>query len=287
MSESEKQEHWKKLLDELGIEEKPEGDEPPDEPAVVAQLPPAEPSKPTTSRVTAPPPRKKNHWQWIAGVLGVAPTEEPTEEPAPAADAVANESEIETAGHMPVDEQPPSVVDQSDEVAVEAAAESGFEATDVDDPLVMTRESFVDEVTSIDDTLDAEEPEQPRAEAVEETKDDSSRGRRRRRRPRRRRSATPSAEDVVEPVAQDDTTPEASTVESESASTADRDQTREPVEVAAEASSAESSEHERAKPESPKHRKIPSWEDAVGVIVEGNLESRKRGSGGGRQRGRR
>ena len=31
----------------------------------------------------------------------------------------------------------------------------------------------------------------------------------------------------------------------------------------------------------PKHRKIPSWSEAIGVIVDGNLSSRSRNHGGG------
>ena len=56
--------------------------------------------------------------------------------------------------------------------------------------------------------------------------------------------------------------------------------------VDTETDSAEAKTDDEAKPAKTKHRSIPTWEEAVGLIIGGNIENRSKRSGGGSSRGR-
>jgi ribonuclease E len=266
----------------------------------------------------------ENHWWSLAGELGIALPEpepkpepepessaepvthafEPTEQPAPTDEFTLGESE--TAGsvdavempttesrdlveeddapeppqddsYMPLFEDPglsletPGVLDAIfDEADAKAAVD------DSEEPI--TSVEIEDEGREVDEEVQQVQPatdtEQERAAEAEEDSEEKPTKRRRRRRRRRppRKDRDESGEAEEKPGAEAETpASEEDAVDSRQGPKEDR--------------SEDEGKTEAAKL---KHRKIPTWEEAIEIVISTNKEARSKSSGGprGRRRGR-
>ena len=335
MSESDPKNHWSALASEIGADVPPEPepqrpetetDENGAEAEPAATMPPARPER---SARRPKPSQPKNHWNAVAGDLGM---EVPDTEPESEAELEAEPAAETPFGSFSVE---PAIVDAKPQQSPpegdpSAAFESLFQPS---------------EETVGDDSGDAGEPEEIHtalfeeeeateasegvSDSTEEAEDEERPRRRRRRRGRRRRRDEKSdeeqtPEEVAETVAIGDDSVEVEVAEviadeatekqSEPAAADDgeeeegkrrrrrrRRKPRRDREQAAEDESEADSAADDAPSEEPdgrkaksarvsedtqaKHRKIPSWDEAIGVVVEANIQAHAK-SGGGR-RGRR
>ena len=274
--------HWNQLADELGVEaEDPEPATPVDS---VSSVSDGSDEVPETGHVV-------EEVTEISQEVSVAP------EPWALPSATADFPDQPIAGPLP-------------DLAGRDAVAPGELSPDTydNDPLVVRHEPFVDEVPTANDIdSEADEDEGPPVED-EVAESDEPRPRRRRRRGGRRRRRDVDRTDTAEvPATSGD-------VEVEPQGTAecdnDADSSGEPDEVVAveeprrrrrrrrrpapsgtDESSTEAEVVESA-PEAPpsdgegrtrsKHKKIPSWSEAIGVIVTTNLNSREKTPSGGR-----
>jgi hypothetical protein len=169
-----------------------------------------------------------------------------------------------------------------------------------------TRESaeLAEEVETADDLFGEEEPVET-AEAVEPAEEEGDRRRRPRRRRRRTRGGERTGERESRPAASKDMedVEEAEQIDASDDLLADEDAEEEEVEAREERSTRERRRRrETAEPQSeddanlgdefddeldgerPAHRKIPTWEEAVGLVISVNMESRAKSPGGRRRR---
>jgi ribonuclease E len=209
---------------------------------------------------------------------------------------------------------PPAEDEERIEVAQEEPVAEEEAETD-QDPLSLDSEPFVDEVAEALDLETDEEIEE--AEATQGQEEAPPRPRRRRRGGRRRRRAdAPDADSTAtEDVEEAEPKEEMEVDREEEAAVADEGppepttrkrrrrrrraprgerEAGEPKDAAEDADLDDEDDDGEELPEgadqgrrAAKHRKIPSWAEAIGVIIEGNLASRSRGQGGSRGRGRR
>ena len=297
--------HWNSLAEQVGAEiplepvetakDSTGGDQPasPTEEPTQSQSPPVEAVRKLKERPLPPPPRK-NHWGLVAGELGLEASIEDEPEPAEtlsvddASDEQSSDRDpeivttIEPSGESPkplesdgesnTEESaiPPSAFDlpthESEAVSMFAETE---DAEFLDDQAESTESASTTESVSTEDANVTDES----TEGAEDGDESEERPRRRRRRPRRRSrkgqdtsdedSSVPGDDDGVEPVRAGDE----SRASDDEETSGDRDQGR-----------AKKS----------KHRNIPTWEEAIGVVVSANIEAKAKSSnsGGSGRRGR-
>ena len=282
-----------------------------------ADLSQAADHRPTLS-VNKPPRRRSspNHWMQLAAELGIAvPEAEPEPEPEPELQETAvdesDREKFEVPSPPPGDEAP-EAVETFDREGIDAVAESRVEeeASDLppfEDPdfLVETPgvlDAVFDEADAAHAACDVEVEEdelvEPIEEAIEEasvaavefgdeldeaagvetveqeeaaeSEGDEKRSKRKRRR-RRKRPRKDRAEAGDEPAE----VAEESSPEEETAST--------PTPQSGAGVADEDREVEATKV---KHRKIPTWEEAISVVISANIEARAKTSGGSRGKGR-
>ena len=274
---------WSGLADELGVVATDPQVPPAGQASVPAVQPPDVPTPHKTKPRTDSAPRSttRSNWSGLASELGVVPQTEPTAATSDLGASVASDT-VETR-----DAAPSEVADP----------EAGFEEPRPVEGVQMT---------TVDSTADRPTQERPESKAPERRRRRGSRGgsrkrsssdqsgsddestksepdaegsgqegepaREPRRRRRSRRTASPNRDREERRETSERTTPETETVDAGSESLTDSDD-------------AESDEGRQQK-----HRKIPSWEEAVGLVVNANLESRAKSPQGekktGRSRGR-
>ncbi len=299
MTDREKGDHWGQLASVLGAEVREE--------APVDEVPQAQPEaeagptggeSPPEQTVPAPqdveqkPPRPRPaaNWDALASSLGIEPPPEPVEQPldiAPAAQPAAPTEEQLAVSTRALAE----TVEKLSECMKAAPASLGHEPT-----VVIARETVAvfpdlgeEDVEESGEPGEGEEPARGRAkrrrrrrpragekqavpedsdavpseatepeEEVEDAEDESDEKRRsKRRRPRRRRQKSELPEAKASPK------PEVASDEADEADDFDADDSQE------------------ADGEKSGHRSIPAWQEAVGFIVDKNLESRSTRPGGG------
>jgi len=326
MTDQEKPDHWRSLASEIGAEVPPEqdtADRQASEEDAASRETPSESEQvaaPKPERVERPvrPARPRANWMELAEQLGVAPSEMPQATPPravppqtpaePPEEAVASASDWPSVSVEPPDwlERQPAV-ETLDEVvlpesveppqvsgdAVEKAEavepklprkrkkrrrrlrepESAAELTDGDKKVEEV------ELGPVLPTIAGDSDAEPAAETGPAESSDEPPKRRRRGRGGRRKSTGEKkpAGDVRKPIADEAFAQDTSDEED------DFDQDDE--------SPSETEDHpdkSSRKAAGSVHRGIPSWEDAVGVVIEANLENRsKRGGGDGSSRPRR
>lgn len=264
-------------------------------------------------------PDYSKHWDSITEDMGLESAAEPPErpQPAPATERPADR-EQRRAAHKPADRTPTDWTRLAEGLGVKPSATADSSAgtsanPSLDKPAAAERPRGKDEVPSPSSSVPATPAGPARAEpspvgleglptaepmpvkedeidfgesearSTDEEEDRGGRPRRRRRKPRRRtaRKRAPAGDDAAPAAA-----PAEADTPVPSATADDRDRVEaqadaKPVaaaEVAAEKTTVRSS-----------HRSIPAWEEAVGVIVDANIEARaSRGKSGrsSRSRGR-
>jgi ribonuclease E len=310
------QNHWDELASHLGAEPAPVPDnmETQDQDESKSQEPPEfDEVKATASMSTA----DSADWNDLAASLGVdVPEPAKKAEPLPVTEpqgqelesTAGPEAEPEPGPELPREPGEPEVI-ESELTEIDFAAKDAGGPPEETEPESKSRrarrserpsddgsesqpENFAADITHIESAVEfepGEQPEEPAAEPAESLSDESSEAspeegderrprRRRRRRSRRGARRTAEGDESESPVAE----PES-----------DAEKAEQPVGI----------DEQRREPrtkESPTkkagHRNIPTWEEAVGIVVSANMEtrakaakttSRSRGRGrGGRGRGR-
>ncbi len=321
MSDSEKSTNWQKLAEELGAvpsrasappepaaEDKPEPEGPKADSSASAAKPEPTAPKPEPSRAAsrfAPPPRrrstpspssqKSSDWSGLAGDLGVESTKEPQ--------AVSGEAETTAKADQPespaeqdlatsessTPEIDTTTAESSSGEAVEVASSDGEESEEPRKPRGRRRRSRrgrggkgkEERKAAVSD----ETEEAPQAEKKQEDSDSDSptektgSGRRRRRRPRRksaasRKETSETADEKSEILASDDAIED------------DDDIKLLPSLVDAE-HDEDNEDHPKRSPGKRSHRSIPTWAEAIELILATNKENRAKEPQRGEQRGRR
>jgi ribonuclease E len=324
MSEPEKQDHWKALANLMGIAVPEPGPSVPSPasgtPASPAPAPATQgPTTPSQQRKTRPsPPKRKDHWGLVAGELGLAP---------PPITEQKAEPEARERPARPAHEKPSRSWAAAIPSGTEKSERSAPPVEEETDPLAVAPEPFMEEVAGLIDEVEevesplvevedvAESRRRPRSE--QEEGEDRGRRRRRRRRKPSRHGDTESARDAsLEESAQEDFDedaivdeeesdedreeelaerprpphrrhPRGSESPSEAAESRRRPSWEDKVDEDDEDDEEEDDTEDSSREMRPKHKKIPSWNEAMELIVQANLANRDRDRDRGGRRGRR
>jgi hypothetical protein len=274
MSTSKSENHWKELAESLGMEvpEEPvpvesEQEETPDEVSSESvevehadeRLEDTEPTAYEPESVVAK--RPQTSWQDIAGQLGVdVPAESMLdtsaaenvelvrEETGEAVEETAfgTEADVEQFPGLPETDEPQRFENILFDSDLETAKSGDFVA------------EALEAAEDIDRDLDQREMESSTEETGEEIEERPRRRRRRRGRSRRGSDRENRGERQAEESVSEDT---------DSASEEDTDST------------SEFADEDRSEPHI-KHRKIPTWQEAISVLVDTNIKAREKSSGG-------
>ena len=259
MTDTNKADHWKSLASEVGAEVPPEVFERREKPIEEVQENTGSPveaeDKPAAIPAAVKPPNpsrqetsqnREGQWESLAGELGLAfPSLEPTDSEA---DPVQLDEEI-LSGEYDLFE---STVDEA--------------ALDDETSPSVDREKELDDADA-DSASEFDEQEVDRETPGQGDEDSEETGRKRKRRRRRRRKPRQSKEDG----------------EPESKSDDDEDETAEDDDSDDESDTGSNSD--RDDDNKSKHRKIPTWEESISVVVQRNIELHSKSSGGSKPSG--
>jgi len=265
MTDTNNTDHWKSLADEVGADVPAEAFErniePLDEDQANGDADIANQESPTETPMAIEPPKPKrkqdppkteNQWESLAGELGV-------DFPSLAAtDSVSGEDALDAEilnGEYDLFEP------TSNDATIEG--EVPFSVYDEEE-----LDSVEDDLSDADSANDLDETELDGTSSEQDSVDSEETGRKRKRRRRRRRKPRQSEEDGA---------PALTSGAEEDATSDGSDDDDADIE-----STSDGSENQKSK-----HRKIPTWEEAISAVVQANIDSRSKSSGGGRRgRGR-
>jgi hypothetical protein len=309
MTDPKRTDHWDLIASELGAE--PASEQHEENPGPAAEQPATVvPERPREQPVRRPK-RPQADWDALAGTLGVAP--EPAEVLAePAEETVTGQRRPEQPDQAPAADRPVEVFQQAEPVielsaaspfqpldwlaeeaaelspaGVEPSVEPGVEPAekkstrrrrkrrrkprDSDAAKVAAQPAAtLPTVEGPEDEL--EEPAQVQPQR-DEDRPQQDRSKRRRRRPGARRKKTPSGQGAVAEEAE---------LPAERPPEVRKEPKQPPARVAEPPDDLDEldSEDDDDRVSRPSHRAIPTWEEAIGLIVSANLESRAKNPGG-------
>lgn len=308
-----KTDHWKSLAANLGADA-PSNDAPSDTPLDQNQdAPTAEPQSPeradsaapaaremspATPKPKAPARRAAPGWSALAEQFGLAEPQQRAEKRTEAPSAMASEAPAARA----VTPEPPAPLAVSptptdEPKPAESSAAEPSETPSSDEPTTAKRrkrrrrprksrtslavtaepEDRLPEPEQVDLFDDIDESPPAESEAIEEAQAEaeSSEAPPRPKRRRRRRSSRKKK-----------TAPEGETKSDAAVDSRASEQGSQTEDALAEDEEDEDSDAEQSSDDSPSHRAIPSWQDAVGMIVSANIEARSRRPAGSSSRSR-
>jgi len=298
MSDDKQKDHWQALAADLGATPAPESPPPP----LVEK--PAEPGGRVPPAARRPAPKRSaSGWNELAKELGISVPAEPAEvAPAP---VPAPRSARQASPCEPAEARRPIVPEARSVEAPEAAeadkpakkrrrrrrprgqGEPAVSGAEVALPeAVGPEEAASDEILPLPqgDELVLFETESPKVEGEPGAEPSPERGKRRRRRPRRKKSAATAATSETAAPAEESKTPapEAPAPKrSRRAKSAEIDDVEEDATADADVDEdADEAPSPTTKKLSPTHRGIPSWEEAGGLVIAVNMESRAKRPGG-------
>lgn len=281
MTDQKNSNHWDLLASELGAD--PPRDGPEDEPMPVAEQPEVPPETiPPEPIPDEPPPtearrseRPTSDWDALASDLGVVPQ--------PAMDETVPEE-------IPVHEPTGGVEEPGD--VVQEPADSTERVTEATESKPSRRRRKRRRKSPQPDVADVDQPEAESADEVFATgseepadgeapaaaaADDRSKRRRKRRTSSRKKKKEPESSEAAEEIDSAADGPERGSKQRGQAATKAIDSAKQPANGG---SPAEDSTIAQSS-----HRAIPTWEEAIGLIVSSNLEARSRKPGNGSSRG--
>jgi len=318
MADSSEPNHWTQLASELGATPDPSAAEPPKvqpektkSQSEAATGGPAVTPKPPRANVPSPPQRPPSDWSRLAEELGVR--SEPSAEVA-ATGAVSTptepKAELEVPESTRTDLVPMGTEVELPAIGPESAGLSGEREEKSPGRRRRRRRSKSQKPVDTEPAKTAEEPpevgdeaplsEEPNEAAVadpsageEEESQERTKRRRRRRGSGRKKVAPRKSDEPAKSESGSEVEAEGAAADSpkESGGESSRQQ---PDDSATKSATTENMKEDKpSKPSGPGHRGIPSWQEAIGMIISANMESRaKRPSGssssrsrGGRNRG--
>lgn len=317
MADSSEPNHWTQLASELGATPDPSAAEPPKvqpektkSQSEAATGGPAATPKPRRVNVPSPPQRPPSDWSRLADELGVR-SEPSAEVAAPGARPAPTEpkAEVEVPQSTRTDLVPMGTEVELPAIGPESTEPSGEREEKTSGRRRRRRRSKLQKPVDAEPAKTAEKPpeageesspsEEPNEAAVadpsaeEEESQERSKRRRRRRGSGRKKSAPRKADEPAKSESGSEVEAEGADADSPEESGGEPSK-QQPDDSATKSGTTENVKEDKpSKPSGPGHRSIPSWQEAIGMIISANMESRaKRPSGssssrsrGGRKRG--